>query len=82
MLCLLSSSLAHPCIRTLFDVPPSITQMKLSDCRRVVLFQREPEEGVVHVRHYVIVLNPRGLSKPIKRLAQDKMPTKSLPDHT
>ena len=55
---------------------PSINlkKIKLSDCRRVVLFNYLKEDGLIEVRHYAIRAQPVGISRSIKRVVQAKLP--------
>jgi ribosome biogenesis protein SSF1/2 len=60
----------------------NVATVKLSDCRRVVLFnlipQPDGEEGekraVVDIRHYAIKATPVGIGKKVRRLVQAKLP--------
>jgi ribosome biogenesis protein SSF1/2 len=52
----------------------NVQTVKLSECRRVVLYHYNKEEDVVEQRHYAIRASPVGLSRPIKRLVQSKIP--------
>ena len=66
----------------------NVATVKLSDCRRVVLFNYIPaaddddddenknrkEEDVVEVRHYAIKATPVGVNKKVRRLVQTKIP--------
>ncbi len=52
--------------------PINVQSVKLKQCNRVVLFDRNPETNSISVRHYRIVLNPVGISKSIKRVAQKR----------
>lgn len=52
----------------------NVKTVKLSDCRRVVLFHFLKEEGVVEVRHYAIRANPVGINRNVKRILQAKIP--------
>jgi ribosome biogenesis protein SSF1/2 len=49
----------------------NVSTIKLAHCTRVVLFHLDPQTNVISVRHYRIVVNPLGLSKSVKRIAQD-----------
>jgi len=40
-----------------------VQRIKLSDCRRVVLFSFDTSSGLIHFRHYVINASPVGLTK-------------------
>ncbi len=52
--------------------PINVHTVKLKQCNRVVLFDRNPETNVISVRHFRIVLNPVGISKSVKRVAQKR----------
>jgi ribosome biogenesis protein SSF1/2 len=61
----------------------NVATVKLSDCRRVVLFnlipQPDGEDGektkaVVDIRHYAIKATPVGIHKKVRRLVQAKLP--------
>lgn len=52
--------------------PINVQTVKIKHCSRVVLFDRNPETNIISVRHYRIVLNPLGISKSIKRVAQKR----------
>lgn len=54
-------------------------QIKLAECRRVVLFEYSEEFGTIDVRHYLITLAPQGISKGVKKMLKRK-PNQSLPD--
>lgn len=51
----------------------NIKTVKLSECRRVVLFHLN-EDGNVEVRHYAVRANPVGVSKSVKRILDAKIP--------
>lgn len=55
---------------------PSIhtAKTKLSEVRRVVLFDYNAQEDVIEMRHYVINVKLVGLSKSIKRLVRSEIP--------
>lgn len=61
---------------TLQNMFPSInvTNVKLNDIRRCVLFNYNKTDGTIDFRQYNIKLKPVGLSKPVKKLAQEKIP--------
>jgi ribosome biogenesis protein SSF1/2 len=61
----------------------NVATVKLTDCRRVVLFnlipQPDGEDGakqraVVDIRHYAIKATPVGVHKKVRRLVQAKLP--------
>eukprot|EP01025_Chloroclados_australasicus_P021105 TRINITY_DN2214_c0_g1_i1.p1 TRINITY_DN2214_c0_g1~~TRINITY_DN2214_c0_g1_i1.p1 ORF type:complete len:457 (-),score=66.00 TRINITY_DN2214_c0_g1_i1:306-1676(-) len=49
-----------------------VDQMRLSQCKRVVLFNYDKESEIVSLRHYGINVAPTGLSKGVKSLVQRK----------
>ena len=51
----------------------NIKTVRLSECRRVVLFHLM-DNGNVEVRHYAIRANPVGVSKSVKRIIDAKLP--------
>ena len=52
-----------------------VGKVKLSDVRRVVLFNLLNEEGEeVEVRHYAVRASPTGVSRSVKRIVQAKIP--------
>ncbi len=55
---------------------PSIKlqSMKLADCRRVILFDMNPETQEIEFRHYSITVKLTGVSKSIKNLIQTHVP--------
>jgi ribosome biogenesis protein SSF1/2 len=48
--------------------------VKLSECRRVVLYHYHKEQGTVEMRHYAIRAQPVGVSNAIKRVLQSRVP--------
>lgn len=52
----------------------SVKTVQLSECRRVVLFHFNSENGTVEMRHYAIRASPTGISKSIKKILQSKIP--------
>lgn len=48
--------------------------VKLSDCRRVVLYHYHKDEGTVEMRHYAIRAQPVGVSSAVKRILQSRIP--------
>jgi ribosome biogenesis protein SSF1/2 len=57
----------------------NVATVKLSDCRRVVLFnlipdESDPEKAVVDIRHYAIKATPVGVNRKVRRLIQAKLP--------
>jgi ribosome biogenesis protein SSF1/2 len=51
----------------------NIKTVRLSECRRVVLFHLA-EDGNVEMRHYAVRANPVGVSKSVKRIIEAKIP--------
>jgi len=51
----------------------NIKTVKLSECRRVVLFHLM-DDGNVEMRHYAVRANPVGVSKSVKRIIEAKLP--------
>ena len=49
-------------------------QLRLSEARRVVLFNYNSEADTVDLRHYLVTVTPVGLSRSVKRLVQAKIP--------
>lgn len=67
-------------MRVMFqNMLPSINvqTIKLSNCRRVVLFHYKKDEDSVEMRHYAIKASPVGVHKSIKKLLQGKLPNLS-----
>ena len=52
----------------------NVKTVKLSDCRRVVLFHYNKENETVEMRHFAIRANPVGISRNIKKIVQSKVP--------
>ncbi len=52
----------------------NVKTVKLSDCRRVILFHYNKESETVEMRHYAIRANPVGISRNIKKVVQSKVP--------
>lgn len=52
----------------------NVKTVKLSDCRRVVLFHFNKEDGVVEMRHYAVRATPVGISRSVKKIIQLKVP--------
>ena len=48
--------------------------MRLSDAKRVVLFNLNPETTLVEIRHYRITVKTLGISKSVKSIIQTKIP--------
>jgi ribosome biogenesis protein SSF1/2 len=51
----------------------NIKTVRLSECRRVVLFHLT-DDGNVEIRHYAVRANPVGVSKSVKRIIEAKIP--------
>jgi ribosome biogenesis protein SSF1/2 len=52
-----------------------VDTVKLQQCRRVVLFRRDPETGDFDLRHYVVNVKAAGLSKGVRKiLRRPKLP--------
>lgn len=51
-----------------------VKTVRLSDCRRVVLFHYRKEDGLVELRHYAIRATPVGVSRSVKKIIQGKVP--------
>jgi hypothetical protein len=49
-------------------------QIKLSECRRVVLFSLDAETQEVEMRHYLINASPVGLTRTVKKIIKAKIP--------
>lgn len=52
----------------------NVKTVKLSECRRVVLFNFNKEDGTVEMRHYAIRATPVGISRSVKKVLQSKIP--------
>lgn len=48
--------------------------MKLSECKRVVLFSYNKQNQLVEFRHYLINMRPTGVTKSIKRVITSQLP--------
>ena len=61
---------------TLQNMYPSLNlqKVKLTECRRVVLYHYNKEEDIVEQRHFAIRAAPVGVSRNIKKLVQAKLP--------
>jgi ribosome biogenesis protein SSF1/2 len=55
----------------------SVKTVKLTECRRVVLFHYHSEVDQVEIRHYAIRALPTGISKSVKRILQSNIPNLS-----
>jgi len=52
----------------------NINTVTFSQVRRVVLFHYDHETDKINFRHFLINLNPKGVTKGVKRIAQEKVP--------
>lgn len=61
---------------TLQNMFPSINvaTIKLSDCRRVVMFNLDKTTGSVEMRHFAVRAAPTGITRAIKKVVQAKVP--------
>eukprot|EP00914_Ancora_sagittata_P021337 GHVO01042056.1.p1 GENE.GHVO01042056.1~~GHVO01042056.1.p1 ORF type:complete len:427 (+),score=125.97 GHVO01042056.1:140-1420(+) len=57
-----------------------VNHAKLSDCRRVVLFNRNSETGNVDVRHYAVQRKPSGTSRAVSKLVRTCSNPKNVPN--
>lgn len=48
--------------------------MRLSDAKRVVLFNLNPETNLIEMRHYRITIKTLGISKSVKAIIQTNVP--------
>lgn len=55
--------------------PLNVNTVKLTDCRRIVLFDYDAATGLVEQRHFAIRAAPSELHKSIKKLVQTKIPS-------
>lgn len=64
------------CMVTFQNMFPPINPatVKLSDCRRVVLFHYHKGTGEIELRHYVIRALPVGITRAVKKMAQSRTP--------
>jgi ribosome biogenesis protein SSF1/2 len=60
--------------------PLNVNTVRLTDCRRVVLFDYDPETRLVEQRHFAIRAAPSQVNRSVKRLIQTRIP--SLGDMT
>lgn len=69
-----SSSSSFPCSSLLFSIVVLVLlvhlQMKVSDCKRVVLLSYDSETNVVEFRHYAVDMKPLSLSRSVRKLVQ------------
>jgi len=52
----------------------NVKTVRLTDCRRVVLFHYKKDEDCVEIRHYAVRAKPTGISKSVKRVLEGKLP--------
>ena len=52
----------------------NVKTIRLSECRRVVLFHLRKEDGVVEMRHYAITASPVGINRNIKKIINGNLP--------
>ncbi|CAM9431908.1 unnamed protein product [Choristocarpus tenellus] len=52
----------------------NVATVKLSDCRRVVMFNYDKVTGTVEMRHFSIRATPSDMTKAIKKVVQAKVP--------
>ncbi|KAK7590161.1 hypothetical protein V9T40_001774 [Parthenolecanium corni] len=55
----------------------NVTKVKLSEIRRCVMLNYDPETQLVDFRHYAIKAVPVGLSRSVKKIVQSKIPNLS-----
>ena len=55
----------------------NVTTVNLNSIRRCVLLNFDPETGQVEFRHYTIKIVPVGMTKPVKKILQGKVPNLS-----
>lgn len=65
--------LAAAMVQNMFP-PINVKEIKLSECRRVLLLNWENESGDISFRHFVVNASPVGLTKNIKKLIKEKLP--------
>lgn len=61
---------------TLQNMFPSIDvkTIRLTECRRVVLFNYRKDDGMVEMRHFAIKATPVGINRNVKKILQAKIP--------
>eukprot|EP00939_MAST-03C_sp_MAST-3C-sp1_P003722 g3722.t1 len=52
----------------------NVATVKLSSCKRVVLYNYDKETDQISFRHYAITARPAGLTRSVRRLVQAKIP--------
>jgi ribosome biogenesis protein SSF1/2 len=64
---------------TLHSIFPTINvnTVRLTECRRVVLFHYKTDTDCVEMRHYAIRAVPVGVNRSIKKILQSKIPNLS-----
>ena len=55
----------------------NVTSVKVNSIRRCVLLNFDPKTQTVDFRHYTIKVVPVGMSKPLKKIVQGKVPNLS-----
>ncbi|XP_046405838.1 protein Peter pan [Ischnura elegans] len=55
----------------------SLSKVNLSDIRRCVLLNYNPASKIIDFRHYAIKVVPKGISKSVKKMVQNKVPNLS-----
>ena len=55
--------------------PMNIATMKLNHCKRVIFFNYNIKDHSIDIRHYKIKLANVGISRPLKKLIRDPIPT-------
>ena len=58
----------------------NVTTVHLNSIRRCVLLNYDPKTGLVEFRHYTIKVVPVGMSRPVKKILQGKVPNLSRYD--
>jgi ribosome biogenesis protein SSF1/2 len=48
----------------------NVAEVKLADCRRIVLFHYDKATGEVEMRHYAIRAAPTGITRAIKKVSK------------
>ena len=52
----------------------NVRTVALKQCRRVVLFHRDKDSGLVEMRHFLIRANPVGASRAVRKLGRSNVP--------
>lgn len=66
-------ALAASMLQGLFP-PLNIQQMKLKECKRIILFSYDEETESIEFRHYYVKVVPVGFNKNLKKVARKKIP--------